>query len=58
MLGLLIHGFSGLPVEEPILWLGVTWATVIVYEIIYTLLYVCSPELKPAPRTSSDLGNE
>lgn len=58
MLGLLIHGFSGLPVEEPILWLGVTWATVIVYEIIYTLLYVCSPELKPAPRRSSDLGNE
>ena len=39
MLGLMINGFFGLPVEEPILWLGVTWATVIVYEIIYTLLY-------------------
>ena len=40
MLGLLINGFSSLPVEEPILWLGVTWATVIVYETIYTLLYM------------------
>ena len=36
MLGILINGFSSLPVEEPILWLGVTWATVIVYETIYT----------------------
>ena len=40
MLGLLINGFSGLPVEEPLLWLGVTWATVIVYETIYTWLYI------------------
>lgn len=39
MLGLLIKGFSGLPVEEPILWLAVTWATVIVYETLYTVLY-------------------
>jgi len=39
MLGLLINGFCGLPVEEPILWLGVTWATVIIYEVIYTWLY-------------------
>lgn len=39
MLGLMINGFCGLPVEEPILWLGVTWATVIIYEIIYTLIY-------------------
>lgn len=39
MLGLTINGFSGLPVEEPMLWMGVTWATVIVYETIYTLLY-------------------
>ncbi|MGA2243581.1 MAG: hypothetical protein ABSH48_01175 [Verrucomicrobiota bacterium] len=38
MLGLFINGFSGLPVEEPLLWLGVTWATVIIYETIYTLL--------------------
>ena len=40
MLGILINGFSSLPVEEPILWLGVTWATVIVYETIYTLLHM------------------
>lgn len=39
MLGLNINGFSGLPVEEPLLWVGVTWAAVIVYETIYTLLY-------------------
>ena len=38
MLGLFINGFSGLPVEEPLLWLGVTWATVIIYETIYTVL--------------------
>ena len=40
MLGLMINGFCGLPIEEPILWLGVTWATVIVYETIYTLLHM------------------
>jgi hypothetical protein len=39
MLGLTVNGFSGLPVEEPMLWMGVTWATVIVYETLYTLLY-------------------
>jgi hypothetical protein len=38
MLGLFINGFCGLPVEEPLLWMGVTWATVIIYETIYTLL--------------------
>jgi len=40
MLGLNINGFSQLPIEEPMLWLGVTWATVIVYETIYTLHFV------------------
>jgi hypothetical protein len=40
MLGLFINGFSGLPLEEPILWTGVTWATVIVYETISTLLFI------------------
>ena len=40
MLGLSINGFSGLPIEEPLLWLGVTWATVIMYETISTLLFV------------------
>jgi hypothetical protein len=40
MLGLFINGFCGLPVEEPLLWLGVTWATVIIYETISTLLFM------------------
>ena len=40
MLGVFINGFSGLPVEEPALWLGVTWATIIVYETVYTLLFM------------------
>lgn len=40
MLGLFVNGFSGLPVEEPMLWVGVTWATVILYEMISTLLFM------------------
>ena len=40
MLGLFINGFCGLPVEEPLLWLGVTWATIIIYETISTLLFM------------------
>jgi hypothetical protein len=40
MLGLMINGFCGLPIEEPLLWLGITWATVIIYETIYTLLHM------------------
>ena len=50
MLGLMINGFCGLPIEEPMLWLGVTWATVIIYETIYTLLHVrcLQNEAKPA----------
>ena len=50
MLGLMINGFCGLPIEEPMLWLGVTWATVIIYEMIYTLLHVrcLQNEAKPA----------
>jgi len=43
MLGLLINGFSKLPVEEPLLWLGVTWATVIIYETISTVLVIERP---------------
>jgi hypothetical protein len=39
MLGLRINGFSGLPIEEPTLWFGVTWATVIMYETVYTFLF-------------------
>ena len=41
-IGLTINGFSGLPVEAPMLWMGITWATIIVYETIYTLLYMRS----------------
>ena len=40
MLGLNINGFSGLPIEEPILWMGVTWATIIIYELVSTLLHM------------------
>jgi hypothetical protein len=40
MLGLFINGFCGLPVEEPLLWMGVTWATVIIYEMVSTLLFI------------------
>jgi hypothetical protein len=40
MLGLFINGFCRLPVEEPLLWLGVTWATVILYETISTVLFM------------------
>lgn len=40
MLGLFINGFCGLPVEEPILWAGVTWATVIIYETVSTVLFM------------------
>jgi hypothetical protein len=40
MLGFFINGFSGLPLEAVILWLAITWATVILYETIYTLLHL------------------
>lgn len=43
MLGLLINGFSGLPLEAALLWIAVTWASVIIYETVYTLLYVYFP---------------
>jgi hypothetical protein len=48
MLGLLINGFCGLPIEEPLLWMGVTWATIIIYETISTLLCMASLRAKPA----------
>jgi hypothetical protein len=47
MLGLLLNGFSGLPIEAPLLWLAITWGTVIVYETIYTLLFIKRPPLQP-----------
>lgn len=34
--GRLINGFCGLPIEEPLLWIGVTWAAIILYETIST----------------------
>jgi hypothetical protein len=40
MLGLFINGWCGLPVEEPLLWVGITWAAVIIYETISTVLFV------------------
>jgi hypothetical protein len=47
MLGMFINGFCGLPVEEPLLWMGITWATIIIYETISTLLFM---EWSPRPR--------
>jgi len=34
MLGLRITAWAGLPIEEVFVWIAVTWATVIVYEIV------------------------
>ena len=34
MIGVRIPAWSGLPVEEVSVWIGVTYATVIVYEIV------------------------
>lgn len=34
MVGLFLGAWSGLPVEEVLLWIAVTWATVIVYEVV------------------------
>jgi hypothetical protein len=55
MLGLNINGFSGLPVEEPMLWMGVTWATVIMYEMISTVLFMEGARgSKPAGQRAED----
>jgi hypothetical protein len=43
MLGLFINGFCGLPIEEPLLWAWITRATVILYEMISTLLFMDWP---------------
>ncbi len=34
MIGLRIDAWSGLPIEEPLVWMAVSYATVIVYEVI------------------------
>jgi len=34
MVGLFVRAWSGLPVEEVVVWVAVTWATVIVYEVM------------------------
>jgi hypothetical protein len=46
MLGLFVKGFSGVPVEKPIPRIGVTWATIIIYELISTLLFIESSRSK------------
>jgi len=38
MIGLFIGAWSGLPVEEVFVWIAVTYATVIVFEIVRVLL--------------------
>jgi hypothetical protein len=58
MLGLMLNGFSGLPIEATLLWLAVTWGAVIVYETIYTLLFIKPPTVKPGfgvPELSQDV---
>jgi hypothetical protein len=55
MLGLLINGFCGLPVEEPILWVAVSWGTVIVYETVYTLLFIPRTKLEKARRAAGSV---
>jgi len=34
MVGVFVRAWSGLPIEEVLLWIAVTWATVIVYEVM------------------------
>jgi len=56
MMGLFINGFSGLPIEEPILWILASWAIVIIYETLYTLLHMHAEQARPdagTPRRSS-----
>ena len=50
MLGLFINGFCGLPIEEPALWLGITWATIIIYETVLTLLCLDWSKKNSAPQ--------
>jgi hypothetical protein len=50
MLGVFINGFSGLPLEEPLLWMGITWATVIIYEMISTVLFMVGASTNPTIR--------
>lgn len=54
MLGLNINGFSGLPIEEPMLWMGVTWATIIIYEVVSTLLFMKKSQETDCPQMSAD----
>jgi len=56
MMGLLINGFSGLPLEAPILWIAVTWGTIIIYETIYTLLYMKQSGRQAVPDDSTNGG--
>jgi len=39
MMGFSIAGFSGVPVEEPILWVAIVWASVIFFEMAHTFLH-------------------
>jgi hypothetical protein len=38
MMGLFIGAWSGLPIEEVCVWIAVTYATVIVFEVVKVLL--------------------
>jgi hypothetical protein len=40
MLGLFVNPFSRLPIEAVIVWLAVTWTTIIVYETLHTVMHM------------------
>ncbi len=40
MLGFFLNGLSGLPVEEPILWIAASWAIVIIFETINSFFHM------------------
>jgi len=46
MIGLFIGGWTNLPVEEPLLWMVVTYTTVIVYETVKIVLSLDKPWLE------------
>lgn len=40
MVGIPISAFSGVPIEEPFLWIAIVWACVIFFETIHTLQHI------------------
>lgn len=46
MLGIFIRGFSDLPIEQPLLWMMVTWTTVVVYETAHTVMHMSKGQFR------------